>query len=103
MIQTKFCTLLRMDGLRIEHLLNCAFSPHVLRVTDDSNQHKGHRGTPHKNHTHFSVTIVSSAFEGMPVIQRHRAVHAVLSQGFSTTLHALKLITKTPSEWHHAS
>lgn len=46
----------------------------------------------------FSVTIVSSAFEGKSLIHRHRSVHSVLEEELKT-IHAFKQKTLTPAEW----
>lgn len=46
----------------------------------------------------FSVTIVSSAFEGKPLLQRHRLVNSVLEKELKT-IHAFSQKTLTPAEW----
>ncbi|KOC69311.1 BolA-like protein 2 [Habropoda laboriosa] len=46
----------------------------------------------------FSVTIVSSIFEGKPLLQRHRLVHSVLEKELKT-IHAFSQKTLTPEEW----
>ena len=45
------------------------------------------------------VLIVSNEFEGLNTLQRHKLVLNVLKKQFQTgELHALSLITKSPSE-----
>ena len=45
------------------------------------------------------VLIVSNEFEGLNTLQRHKLVLNVLKEQFQTgELHALSLITKSPSE-----
>tara|TARA_B100001109_G_scaffold196859_1_gene163441 strand:- start:41 stop:262 length:222 start_codon:yes stop_codon:yes gene_type:complete len=45
------------------------------------------------------VLIVSNEFEGLNTLQRHKLVLSVLKEQFQTgELHALSLITKSPSE-----
>ena len=45
------------------------------------------------------VLIVSNEFEGLNTLQRHKLVLNVLKEQFRTgELHALSLITKSPSE-----
>ncbi len=45
------------------------------------------------------VLIVSDEFEGLNTLQRHKLVLNVLKEQFQTgELHALSLITKSPSE-----
>ena len=47
---------------------------------------------------HYDVTVISSVFEGVSMVERHRMVYAPLSDVMGGVLHALKLSTKTPSE-----
>lgn len=75
------------------------FSPQFVDVVDESDQHRGHGGTPHTHNTHFNVTIVSLAFHGASLVQRHRMVYDALHSAFSSTLHALRITAKTPDEW----
>ncbi|KAF3421162.1 hypothetical protein E2986_13846 [Frieseomelitta varia] len=46
----------------------------------------------------FSVIVVSSAFEGKPLIHRHRSIHSLLEEELKT-IHAFKQKTLTPAEW----
>ncbi len=49
---------------------------------------------------HWQATIVSSAFEGLRLIQRHQRVYATLGQRMHTDeVHALSMKTLTPAEW----
>ena len=49
---------------------------------------------------HWSAVIVSPAFEGKRLIQRHQAVYATLGQRMHTDeVHALSMQTLTPAEW----
>ncbi len=47
---------------------------------------------------HFEVEVISSAFEGLSQLQRHRIVHAPLKEVLGGALHALTLHTRTPEE-----
>jgi stress-induced morphogen len=50
---------------------------------------------------HWKATIVSAAFAGKSLIQRHRMVNAALAAelaGSSAPIHALTMDTKTPDE-----
>ena len=89
-----------MNQHDIKQNLTQLFSPSFIDVVDDSHKHAGHRGTHHTSNTHFTVTIVSDFFNDMPLIKRHRHVNDALKDAFSHQLHALKIIAKTPSEWH---
>ncbi|NIM42573.1 MAG: BolA/IbaG family iron-sulfur metabolism protein [Hydrogenophaga sp.] len=49
---------------------------------------------------HWSAVIVSPAFEGKRLIQRHQAVYATLGNRMQTDeVHALSMQTLTPAEW----
>lgn len=49
---------------------------------------------------HFQALIVSPAFEGKTLIQRHRMVKTLLQEQFdSGILHALSMRTLTPEQW----
>ncbi len=49
---------------------------------------------------HWSAVIVSPAFEGKRLIQRHQAVYATLGEKITTDeVHALSMKTHTPAEW----
>lgn len=82
----------------IEQKLNEAFSPLSLVVEDQSHQHQGHAGHRPGVETHFHVTIVSSAFEGVARVARHRMVTGVLKNEIGNPIHALALKTQTPTE-----
>ncbi|WP_420808519.1 BolA family protein [Aliidiomarina haloalkalitolerans] len=84
---------------RIEEKLKAAFSPEFLDVIDESHQHGG--GTLHE--THFKVVIVTRNFDGLRLLQRHRAVNETLKDELRSTVHALALHTYTPEEWHKKS
>lgn len=49
---------------------------------------------------HWSAVIVSAAFEGKRLIQRHQRVYATLGARMHTDeVHALSMKTYTPAEW----
>ena len=49
---------------------------------------------------HWSAVIVSPAFDGKRLIQRHQAVYATLDEKIRTDeVHALSMKTHTPAEW----
>jgi acid stress-induced BolA-like protein IbaG/YrbA len=51
---------------------------------------------------HFFATIVSPAFEGKRLIQRHQLVYAALGERMREEIHALSMKTLTPAEWQNA-
>jgi stress-induced morphogen len=47
---------------------------------------------------HWQAEVISDAFEGKSLIQRHRMVHEALAEELKGAIHALTLEVKTPSE-----
>ena len=47
---------------------------------------------------HWQASIISAAFTGMSLIQRHRVVMAALAAEMKGPIHALTLDVKTPDE-----
>ncbi len=47
---------------------------------------------------HWEATIVSAAFDGRSLIERHRMVFASLAEEMKGPIHALSLKTFTPAE-----
>ena len=78
--------------------LEAAFAPSELRIENQSEHHRGHAGWDPSGESHFAVTIVSTAFEGMSRIARQRAVHAALGGLFEGRIHALAIRALTPAE-----
>jgi stress-induced morphogen len=87
---------------RIRAALTQAFSPTVLEVRDDSAQHAGHSGAQPGGQTHFSVLLVTAAFEGVSRVARSRSVNSLLGNEFGEPevggMHALALTLRTPEE-----
>jgi acid stress-induced BolA-like protein IbaG/YrbA len=48
---------------------------------------------------HFSAVIVSSAFAGKRMVQRHQLVYAALGDRMREEIHALSMKTLTPEEF----
>jgi acid stress-induced BolA-like protein IbaG/YrbA len=48
---------------------------------------------------HFTAVIVSSAFAGKRLIQRHQLVYAALGDRMKAEIHALSMKTLTPEEY----
>ncbi len=82
---------------QIEQVLRQRFEPVHLAVRDDSRAHAGHHSAGGKGH--FHVIVVSTTFEGLRPLQRHRLVNDALSPLFDTIIHALAIETLTPLEF----
>ncbi|WP_254764014.1 BolA family protein [Natrinema marinum] len=48
---------------------------------------------------HLAATVVSPAFEGLPLVQQHQKVYDSLGEHMTTDIHALELSTYTPDEY----
>ena len=75
---------------KIYEKLKNAFSPQVLEVINESEQHLGHSGYS-DGQSHFRVKMITSEFMGKSRIARHRAVHAALGAELVAEIHALSL------------
>jgi BolA protein len=78
--------------------LETAFVPERLEVVDDSGRHAGHAGAREGGESHFSVVIVSSAFQGLSRVERQRRGNAALKEAFEGGLHALSIRALAPGE-----
>ncbi|HRD48006.1 MAG: BolA family transcriptional regulator [Candidatus Competibacter sp.] len=78
----------------IEQRLRAALAPERLEIVDDSAAHAGHAGA--REGGHFTVHIVSSAFVGKTLIQRHRLVNAAVADLMQQEIHALSIQARTP-------
>jgi len=83
---------------RIERLLRARFEPQHFKLRDDSAKHVGHAGAS-SGGGHYSVLIVSSMFEGMNRLERHRQVYAALGALVGAEIHALAIQAIAASEW----
>ena len=72
-------------------------APTHLEVINESAQHGGY--FPGKE-THFKVIIVSEAFIGLRLVQRHQKIYALASDLISPgQIHALAIHAYLPTEW----
>ena len=70
--------------------------PISLTIDDDSALHAGHAGN--NGGGHYRVAIVSTAFSGLPLLQRHRLVYDAASALMPSAIHALSIQAKAPEE-----
>ncbi|KDR75238.1 hypothetical protein GALMADRAFT_249224 [Galerina marginata CBS 339.88] len=86
----------------IREKLTAILQPTSITITNDSWQHRHHAAMRDQEvsngETHFSVQIVSNAFEKKATIQRHRMIYSALSEEFAQGLHSLSLKTRTEAE-----
>ncbi|XP_048882642.1 bolA-like protein 1 [Brienomyrus brachyistius] len=75
--------------------LTQALDPKHLEVLNESHMH----AVPPGSESHFRVLVVSSRFEGLSLLQRHRLVNEALRAELSSSVHALAIQAKTPEQW----
>jgi BolA protein len=74
-----------------------SLNPTYLDLQDDSALHAGHAGNT--GGSHYTVTIVSEAFNGLSLIKRHRLVYESVGDLMTNDIHALSIKAKTPAEY----
>jgi len=74
----------------IRERLVAALAPEQIEVVDESAQHAGHAGA-RSGGGHFAVTLVSPAFNGKGLLERHRMVYAALGDLMQREIHALSI------------
>jgi BolA protein len=72
--------------------------PIAFELRDDSAQHVGHAGAAGGG-GHFSLTIVSEAFSGLPRLKRHQSVMARVGDLLPFPIHALSIRALAPEEF----
>ena len=82
----------------IEILLQEAFLPARLEVTNDSSRHRGHSGDDGSGESHFTVVIESVAFAGKSRLERQRMVNRALGDIPGERVHALAIRAFAPGE-----
>ena len=82
----------------IESRLREQLEPIHLEIHDDSAKHAGHRGATSAG-GHYRLVIVSAAFDGKTLIERHRLVNETVRDLFGPQIHALSMRTLTPDQW----
>lgn len=83
---------------KIRSALQQALAPLQLDIIDDSAAHAGHAGAIQSGGGHFSAYIVSDAFAGKSLVQRHQMVYQALGELMRTDIHALMIKALTSHE-----
>ncbi len=74
-----------------------ALSPTSFNLENESAQHAGHAGAAGGGH--YRLTIVSSCFEGLGAVARHRLIYESLGDLMKKGIHALAINAYTPEEF----
>lgn len=80
----------------LEDKLAGGLTPVSLEIRDESELHRGHSGAGGGGH--FRIRVVSDAFEGKSLVDRHRMIYQLLAEEMAGAVHALALVTLTPAE-----
>lgn len=81
--------------VRIRSRLSEALEPVHVQLVNESHNHRVAPGAE----THWNLVIVSEAFTGKRLLQRHRAVYGALGDELRAGIHALTMKTLAPDEW----
>ena len=84
---------------RIRQRLESALTPDRLDIIDDSHKHAGHAGARHGGH--FTVIVISPAFQNKGLLARHRMVYDAVGELMQAGIHALSIQAYTPLETPH--
>jgi BolA family transcriptional regulator, general stress-responsive regulator len=92
-------------GDRIKAKLQAALAPDSIEVIDESRKHASHAHALRRpgaaasaGGTHFRIKVVSEAFKGKSLVERHRAINHLLKAEFDAGVHALAIDAKAPGE-----
>lgn len=82
---------------RIQALLHSALTPAECVLDDESHLHAGHAGAA-SGGGHYRLRLVSTHFEGLSKVARHRLVYDALHEMMRQEIHALAMTLLTPGE-----
>ena len=82
---------------RIKTTINDALDPDMLDIIDDSQAHAGDPGAM-EGAGHYVLSVVSKAFIGRSMVQRHQLVYSALASFMPKEIHALRIKALAPDE-----
>ena len=77
--------------------LKAALPIDKIAIEDESHLHAGHAGAA-SGGGHFKLILISSAFDGLNRVARHRLIYAALSRHIPDEIHALTIEAHSPAE-----
>jgi len=86
----------RVSVAAIRERLSQGFGEQGLEVQDDSHLHAGHAGA--REGGHYTVRLISTRFEGLSRVARHRLVYDALRELMQQGIHALVIDARSPDE-----
>lgn len=88
----------------IDQILRDKLAASHVDIIDESYLHRGHKAAGGGGH--YAVTVVSSKFENVNLIDQRRLVYSALDDqinGKPKMIHALQIKTLTPAQWAELS
>ena len=82
---------------KLDAMVQNCFSCDFISIEDQSAFHHGHN--PDKPGGHYAMTIVSTSFQDMGILQRNRLVFKALEMPENKAIHAMSLKLYTPQQW----
>ncbi len=82
----------------IRSKLTEGLAPLTLKVIDELDKHAGHGGHHQDGESHFRIEVVSEAFAGKKLVERHRIVNTLLAEELAGRVHALAISARAPQE-----
>ncbi|UCC56455.1 MAG: BolA family transcriptional regulator [Gammaproteobacteria bacterium] len=82
---------------RLRTRLTDALNPIEIEIIDESARHAGHAGAA-SGGGHYILHIMSEAFAGKSLIQRHRLVYDAVGDMMHSEIHALSIQARSPDE-----
>ncbi len=82
---------------KIRERLEAALAPSEIMLDDESALHAGHAGAA-SGGGHYRLKIVSTKFEGVKLVMRHRLVYDSVHDMMHKEIHALAITALAPSE-----
>lgn len=76
--------------------------PTTLTLIDNSHQHAGHAENDMGGESHFELSMVAEAFEGLNLVKRHQLIYMMLGD-LMPQIHALQIQSLTPEEANRSS
>lgn len=82
---------------KIRERLEASLAPVEIVLDDESALHAGHAGAA-SGGGHYRLKIVSTKFEGVKLVMRHRLVYDSVHDMMHKEIHALAITALAPSE-----
>ena len=84
----------------IDNIMKEKLQAQHVAIVDESYLHRGHKAAGGGGHYH--LTVVSSQFENVNIIDQRRLVYSALDDqinGIPKLIHAIQIKTLTPGQW----